>query len=119
MIRAGIAGRIKDVRQRTGAADRSAKTTAGGDTTTEKNESVISNRVRTEDAAKEIGCAKQYLIERIKTGEWDLGDYVKPKGAQKGTCFVFRSKLDKFLGIAERDESTKLLEDKMDKQEGV
>ena len=36
-----------------------------------EDESVRSNRVRTEDAAKEIGCAKQFLVEQIKTGEWD------------------------------------------------
>lgn len=64
-----------------------------------EDESVKSNRVRTEDAAKEIGCAQQFLVEQIKTGEWDLGSYVKSKGGKRGTCFVFRSKLDKFLGI--------------------
>lgn len=63
-----------------------------------EDEAVRSNRVRTEDAAKEIGCAKQFLVEQIKTGAWDLGSYVKPKGAKGEACFVFRSKLDKFLG---------------------
>ena len=46
---------------------------------TAEDEDVRSNRVRTEDAAKEIGCAKQFLVEQIKTGAWDLGSYVKPK----------------------------------------
>ena len=63
-----------------------------------EDEAVRSNRVKTKDAAKEIGCAKQFLVEQIKTGAWDLGSYVKPKGGKRGTCFVFRSKLDKFLG---------------------
>ena len=92
-----IVGIRKDVRQRTEAADRLVKIT-GGDAMTAEDEDVRSNRVRTEDAAKEIGCAKQFLVEQIKTGAWDLGSYVKPKGAKRGACFVFRSKLDKFLG---------------------
>ncbi len=60
----------------------------------------MSERVRTADAAKEIGCNKQYLVERVKAGDWDLGSFVKPKGKARGTCYVFRSKLDAFLGKA-------------------
>ncbi|MCI9448316.1 MAG: hypothetical protein HFH36_13295 [Lachnospiraceae bacterium] len=59
-------------------------------------------RVSVEDAAKEIGCNKEYLRRKMKNGEWDLGEYGKPeRGQKKGTYFIFRHKLDKFLGIVD------------------
>lgn len=36
-------------------------------------EGIVSQRVRTEDAAKEIGCNPQYLRNQVRNGEWDLG----------------------------------------------
>lgn len=53
--------------------------------------------MRPEDAAKIIGCHPQYLRERVKNGDWDLGSSVKPKGGQNHKCWVFRAKLEKFL----------------------
>lgn len=58
----------------------------------------MSERVSTEEAAKEIGCNPQYLRERIKAGDWDLGTCVKPRGNKTCSYYVFRTKLDKFLG---------------------
>lgn len=58
----------------------------------------MSQRVRPADAAKEIGCCIGYLYERMQKGDWDLGSYVKPRGRQKATVFIFRDKLDRFLG---------------------
>lgn len=58
-------------------------------------------RVSVRDAAREIGCAPQYLRLRMQAGDWDLGSYVGPgKGGQHGNYYVFRDKLDKFLGKA-------------------
>ena len=57
-----------------------------------------SQRVRPADAAKEIGCCLPWLYERMRKGDWDLGMYVKPKGKKRATIFIFRDKLDKFLG---------------------
>lgn len=60
-------------------------------------------RVPTKQAAKEIGCAEQYLREQMRYGAWDLGSVIKPKrGGTNYRCYIFRSKLDKFLG---REES--------------
>lgn len=62
---------------------------------------VTSERVRTKDAAKEIGCAEQYLRERMrdKKDHWDLGVVIRPKtGGKNCRYYIFRSKLDAFLG---------------------
>lgn len=65
----------------------------------------MSERVSLPDAAKEIGCCQQFLREQMKRGEWDLGEYVRPgRGRKKAVYFVFREKLDKFLGIMEIPE---------------
>lgn len=59
----------------------------------------MSERVKVVDAAKEIGCAPGFLRLKMKTGEWDIGAYSKPaKGGKNARYYVFRSKLDKFLG---------------------
>lgn len=57
-------------------------------------------RVSVPNAAKEIGCSPDYLRQKMKRKEWDLGVVVppkKPRGIYQ--YFIFRSKLDKFLGI--------------------
>lgn len=65
----------------------------------------MSERVKVADAAKEIGCAPGFLRLKMKTGEWDVGVYSKPAlGGKNASYYVFRSKLDKFLGI-NRDKS--------------
>lgn len=56
-------------------------------------------RVSVKDAAAEIGCNQEYLRRQMKSGDWDLGSVVKPnKGLTNFQYFIFRSKLDKFLG---------------------
>lgn len=59
----------------------------------------MSQKVTVRNAAKEIGCDPEYLRRKMKTGEWDLGEY--EKGKKRARYFVFRKKLDKFLGIME------------------
>lgn len=60
----------------------------------------MSQRVSVAQAAEEIGCDKEYLRRKMKNGEWDLGSYGKPgRGQKKGTYFIFRHKLNEFLGI--------------------
>ena len=59
----------------------------------------MSERVKVADAAKEIGCAPGFLRMKMKTGEWDIGAYSKPsRDGKNASYYVFRSKLDKFLG---------------------
>ena len=59
----------------------------------------MSERVSVADAAKEIGCAQGFLRLKIKNGEWDIGAYSKPpRGGKNYRYYVFRAKLDKFLG---------------------
>lgn len=61
----------------------------------------MNQRVSVPDVAKEIGCDQNYLRQQMRRGEWDLGSYVKPgREKKKASYFVFRNKLDKFLGIA-------------------
>lgn len=63
-----------------------------------KEKDVSCQRVRTEDAAKEIGCHRQYMLNKMASGQWDLGKVVhKKKAGGKNEYFIFRAKLDKFL----------------------
>lgn len=59
-------------------------------------------RVSVKDAAMEIGCAPEYLRRQMKSGKWNLGEVVKPSahGCQH-EYFIFRAKLNKFLGKEE------------------
>lgn len=61
-------------------------------------------RVSVEAAATEIGCTTEYLRRMMKTGRWKIGEVIKPR--QTGgnhEYFIFRAKLDKLLGIEDRD----------------
>ena len=56
-------------------------------------------RVSVKDAAREIGCAQEYLRRQMKAGRWDLGEVVKPsRNGCQHEYFIFRAKLNKFLG---------------------
>ena len=58
-------------------------------------------RVSVEEAAHEIGCHVEYLRRQMRLNpEWKkLGVVVKPeRGHTKNTYFIFRDKLDEFLG---------------------
>lgn len=57
-------------------------------------------RVSVTDAAREIGCAPQFLRLRMQAGDWDLGSYVAGKAGRHANYYVFRDKLDRFLGKA-------------------
>ena len=61
-------------------------------------------RVTVADAAKEIGCEPDYLRQKMKKKIWDLGKVVEPptKGGRY-EYFIFRAKLDKFLGIESKE----------------
>jgi hypothetical protein len=71
-----------------------------------KEKSEKCQRVSVADAAKEIGCHPEYLRRKMAAKDWDLGRVVTPKnkGGQH-EYFIFRTKLDKFLGIERREES--------------
>lgn len=57
-------------------------------------------RVKVADAAKEIGCHPEYLRRQMKAGKWDLGKVVKPRTVGGNyEYFIFRTKLDRFLGM--------------------
>lgn len=65
----------------------------------------MSQRVSVNDAAREIGCAPQALREHMKRGLWDLGEVVPPdKKSGSYVYYIFRPKLDKFLGKEERNK---------------
>lgn len=61
-----------------------------------------SNRISPADAAKEIGCHVEYLrrqMRRTDENRWDLGEVVPPETPGGDyQYFIFRGKLDKFLG---------------------
>lgn len=67
-------------------------------------------RVSVKDAAKEIGCAPEYLRRQMRSGRWSgLGEVIKPgKGMVHYEYFIFRSKLDKFLGKNEKSSTDSL-----------
>lgn len=74
-----------------------------------KEREIKSKRVSVKDAAAEIGCAPEYLRRQMKSGRWNIGEVVKPDvksdKKQKKQCeyFIFRAKLDKFLGKEEKE----------------
>ena len=64
-----------------------------------KGEQMKGERLTLTEAASEIGCHPEYVRRQMACGNWDLGTVVKKKN--RNGCnqyFVFRSKLDKFLG---------------------
>ena len=61
-------------------------------------------KVTVADAAKMIGCDPDYLRQRMKRKEWDLGEVVPPpKGGSVYRYIIFRPKLERFLGIKEEE----------------
>ncbi len=63
----------------------------------------MSQRLTVKEAATEIGCNVEYLRRQMKAGRWDLGSVIKPTSKVKNyQYFIFRAKLDKFLGIEPR-----------------
>lgn len=67
-----------------------------------KEKDASCQRISVLEAAKEIGCDPDFLRQMMKKKKWDLGEVIPPeKGGKKTyTYYVFRAKLDKFLGIA-------------------
>ena len=59
-----------------------------------------SERVSLTLAAKELGVSMQSVREHMKRGVWDLGSVVTPKESGKSFYgyYIYRRKLDKFLG---------------------
>ena len=55
-------------------------------------------RVSVADAAKEIGCCKEYLRRQMRSGRGKLGKVVKPpRGHTVYQYFIFRNKLNEFF----------------------
>lgn len=56
-------------------------------------------RVPINQAAREIGCNPNNIRAKMYSGEWDLGAVRKINSkTQKARYYIFRGKLDKFLG---------------------
>ena len=56
-------------------------------------------KVPIKQAAEEIGCAPEYLRRQMKAGRWPIGEVVRPpRGGTNYRYFIFRARLDKFLG---------------------
>lgn len=69
-----------------------------------KKKAINCQRVSVEDAAEEIGCDNDFLRQMMKKKEWDLGTVVPPvKAGGVYKYYIFRPKLDKFLGIEKRE----------------
>lgn len=67
-----------------------------------KTKDASCQRVSVPDAAKEIGCDPDFLRQQMKKKKWDLGIVVPPtKAGGNYTYYIFRPKLDKFLGLVE------------------
>ena len=66
----------------------------------------MSQRLTVKEAAAEIGCNVEYLRRQMKAGRWDLGSVIKPTSKVKNyQYFIFRAKLDRFLGIEPRADN--------------
>ncbi len=56
-------------------------------------------RLTVEEAAMELGCAKQAVRENMKSGRWDLGSVVPTgNGKKKHNYYIYREKLNRHLG---------------------
>lgn len=63
-------------------------------------------RVPINQAAKEIGCDPNVIRAMMYNGKWDLGEVRRLKNScQKARYYIFRGKLDKFLGKENRHEN--------------
>lgn len=66
----------------------------------------MNQRLSVKEAAAEIGCNEEYLRRQMKAGRWDLGSVIKPsRGLTNYQYFIFRAKLDRFLGIETRADT--------------
>lgn len=67
-----------------------------------KEKDASCQRISVADAAKEIGCDADYLRQMMKKKRWDLGVVVAPATPRGNYQYwIFRAKLDRFLGLAE------------------
>lgn len=68
-------------------------------------EKIKGDRITAAAAAREIGCDVEFLrrqMQRKDGGRWDLGEVVPPEvPGGNSQYFIFRGKLDKFLGRRE------------------
>ena len=70
---------------------------------------ILSERLTTEEAAKEIGCRVQAVRENMRRGIWDLGSVVPIGGKKrKYNYYVFREKLNQFLGKTGEEERSEI-----------
>lgn len=53
------------------------------------------NRIRTATAAKIIGVTSPFVVEKMRRGEWDLGEL--KTGTKRDTTYIFASKLAKHV----------------------
>ena len=66
----------------------------------------MSQRLTVKEAAAEIGCNVEYLRRQMKGGRSVLGSVLKQTSKVKNyPYFIFRAKLDKFLGIEPRADN--------------
>ena len=66
---------------------------------------VVSEKIPVTQAARMIGCAPEYLRRQMKAKEWDLGQVVRPpRGGNNYRYYIFRAKLEKFLGKESRGD---------------
>lgn len=61
----------------------------------------MTQKVNIAIAAEEIGCSVSFLREQMRNGKWDLGTCVdrKKTGKKRSQFYIYRAKLDRFLGI--------------------
>ena len=64
-------------------------------------------RVPVDEAAQIIGCHPDYLKMKMRKKKWDLGRVEYPEDKKNGQCtyFIFRPKLEKFIGCENKDMS--------------
>jgi len=54
--------------------------------------------IKTEQAAKIIGCSRRFLTYQMDIGNWDLGTVTRSRTGRKARHIVFRAKLEKMIG---------------------
>ncbi|MCB7317551.1 hypothetical protein [Lacrimispora sp. 210928-DFI.3.58] len=68
------------------------------------------NRIRTATAAKIMGVSSTYLLEKMRLGEWDIGEY--RKNGNRASPIIWVNKLAQYLGrsISEIDQAVEEIE---------
>lgn len=66
------------------------------------------HRIKTKTAAKILGVTSPFLMEKMRTGEWNLGDYRKNGG--RATVYIYAPQLARHMERSLEDIDAAVIE---------